>query len=81
MSLYIRPAGVRFVTVRAFELPLHLMQLPVLGAGEQRVKAIAALLANVAPGGDVGLPVLQQLGVGGEASAADGADLRQLALF
>lgn len=70
MSLYVRPAGVRFLAVRAFELPLHLMDLPVLGAGEQSVEAVAALLADVATGADVGFPVLQQLGIGGEASAA-----------
>lgn len=81
MPLHVRPAGVRFLAVRAFELPLHLMDLPVLGTGEQRLEALAALLADVATGANVRLPVLQQLGVGGEASAADGADPRQLALL
>lgn len=67
--------------MRALELPLRLVRPPVLGAREQRVEALAALLAVVAFGGDVGLPVLQQLGDGGEAPAADGADLREPTLL
>jgi len=81
MPLYIRPAGVRLLTVRAFKLTLNLMNLPVLGACEQGVEAFATLLADVAFSGDVRLPVLQQLSGSRETAAADGADLRELSLL
>ena len=67
--------------MRTLKLMLHLMHLPVLGAREQGVEAFAALLADVAFAGDVALPVLKQLGGSRETLAADGADLRQLALL
>lgn len=57
------------------------MHLPVLGAREQGVEAVAALLADVAFTGDMGLPVLEQLRGSWEALAADGADLRKLPLL
>lgn len=65
--------------MRAFKLVFNLMHLPVLGACQQGVEALAAHLADVAFSGDVRLPVLQQLGGRGETTAADGADLRELA--
>lgn len=80
MPLHVRSPSVRLLTVRTFKLMLHLMHLPMLGAGEQGVEALAALAADVALTGDVRLPVLEQLRGGGEALAADGADLRKLAL-
>lgn len=73
--------GEALVTVRALELPLRLMRLPVLGARQQGVEAFAALAADVALSGDVGLPVLYQVRGSGEPLAADGADLRELALL
>lgn len=81
VSLYVRPAAVRFLTMWAFKLELDLMRLPVLGARKQGVEAFAALLADVALGGDVGLPVFQEVSRRGEALAADGADLRELTLL
>lgn len=81
MPLYIRSTSVRFVTMRTLKLTLHLVHLPVLGASEQGVEAFAALPADVAFGGDVRLPVLEQLGGSGEAVAADGADLGELAVL
>lgn len=81
MPLYIRSPSVRLLTVWALKLTLHLMHLPVLGARQQGVEAFAALLADVPFTGDVKLPVLEQLGGSGEALAADGADLRKLALL
>lgn len=81
VPLHVGPASVRLLAVRALELPLRPVRLPVLGACEQRVEAFAALLAVVAFGGDVGLPVLQQLGGGSEAPATDGADLRETTLL
>lgn len=80
MPLHVGPASVRLLTVRTLKLTLHLVHLPVLGACEQGVEALAALLADVAFAGDVRLPVLEQLGGSGEALAADGADLRKLVL-
>lgn len=81
MPLHIRPSSVCLLTVRTLKLMLHLMHLPVLGAREQGVEAFSALLADVAFTGDVGLPVLEQLGGSGKALAADGADLREPALL
>lgn len=81
MPLHVRSPRVRLLTVRTLELTLHLVQLPVFGACEQRVEAFAALLADVAFTGDVGLPVLEQLGGRGEALAADGAHVRELVLL
>lgn len=81
MPLHVRPTGVRLLAVLAFKQPLHLMHLSVLGAREQGVEDLTALLADVAFSGDVGLPVLQQLGGSGETAAADGADLREAALL
>lgn len=75
VPLHVRPPCERLLTLRTFELRLHVMDLPVLGARQQRVEAFAALLADVASGRDVGLLVLEQLGGCGEALAADGADL------
>lgn len=81
MPLHVRPASVSLLAMRALELALHLMHLPVLRACQQRVEAFAALLAEVAFGDDVGRPVLQQLRSGREAPATDGADLRELTLL
>lgn len=69
------------VTVRTLELPLGLVRLSVLRACQQRVEGLAALAADVALAGDVGLPVLHQVGGRGEPLAADGADVGQLALL
>lgn len=81
VSLYIRSPSVRLLAMWALKLTLHLMHLPVLGACEQGIKALAALLADVAFTGDMGFPVLQQLRGRRKTLAADGADLRQLALL
>lgn len=81
MPLHVRPASVSLLTMRAFELALHPVHLPVLRAREQGVEAFAALLAEVAFAHDVGLPVLQQLRSSGEALATDGADLREPTLL
>lgn len=81
MPLNVRPPSVRLLTMWTFKLTLHLMHLPVLRACEQGVEAFAALLADVAFSGDVGLPVLQQLRRSRETLTADGAHLRQLALL
>ena len=80
MPLHVRSPSVRLLAVRTLKLMLHLMHLPVLGAGKQGVEALAAPVADVALPGDVRLPVLEQLRGSGEALAADGADLRKLAL-
>ncbi len=81
MPLDIRSPCKRLLTLRTFKLTLHLMQLSVLGACEQGVEAIPALLADVALGAYVSLLVVDQLRGSEEALAADGADLRKLALL
>lgn len=81
MPLHVRSPSVRLLAMRTLKLALHLVNLPVLGACEQGVEAFAALVADVALTGDVRLPVLEQVRGSWEALAADGADLRKLALL
>lgn len=81
VPLHVGPPRERLLALRALELRLDPVRLPVLGARQQGVEALAALLADVAFAGDVGLLVLEQLGGGGEAAGADGADLRQPVLL
>lgn len=81
VSLHVRPPGVNLVTVWAFKLTLESVQLPVLRAGQQGVKAFVTLLTDVTFGGNVGFPVLQELRGSGETLAADGAHPRELTLL
>lgn len=80
VPLHVSPACVALVAVGTLELALHQVVLPVLGARQQGVEALATLLTDVSQAGPVGLPVLQQLGGCGEALATDGAELGELAL-
>lgn len=81
VPLHVGPAGERFIAMRALELRLHLVQLPVQRARQQGVEALVALVADVLLAGDVGPLVLRQVGGRREALAADGADVRKLALL
>lgn len=80
VPLHISFARIALVAVRALELPLYQVGLPVLGTSQQGVEAFATLLADVLEAGPVTLPVLQQLRGGGEALATDGAEVGQVAL-
>lgn len=81
VPLHVRPPGKRFIAMRALKLRFNLMQLPMQGARQQRVEPFVALVADVLLTGDVRLLVLGQVGGRLEALAADGADVRKLAVL
>lgn len=81
VPLYVGPAGKGFITMRALKLCFDLMQLPMLRARQQGVEAFVALVADVLLAGDVRLLVLRQVGGCWETPAADGADVRKLAVL
>lgn len=81
MPFDIRSPSKCLLTVWTLEVLLHLVHLPVLGARQQGIEAVAALVADIALAVDVGFLVLEQVGGGGETLAADGTNLRELALL
>lgn len=81
VPLHVGPAGKRFIAMWALELRFDLVQLPMQRARQQGVEALVALVADVLLAGDVRPLVLRQVGGRWETLAADGADVRKLALL
>lgn len=76
MALDVCAPCVRLVALRALELPLANVHLPMLGALQQCVKALAAVLALVLELVTVRLAVLDELLCCLKALAANGARVR-----